>query len=59
MSENDNLQSAVFEILKRIQADIADMKPRLVRVEERLTNVDERLARVEDRLVRVDDIVVK
>jgi hypothetical protein len=44
---SDNVQTAMFEILKKIQADIADMKPRLAKIEEDVADVKPRLARVE------------
>jgi len=43
----DNVQSAMLDILKRIQTDVAEMKGRMAGVESRLGGVEGRLDRVE------------
>lgn len=43
----ENVQSAMFEILKRIQSDVSEVKQRLESVEGRLGGVEGRLERVE------------
>lgn len=50
----ENVESAMFEILKRIQVDVGDVKGRLERVETRLGHVETRLERVETRLERME-----
>lgn len=37
---SENVQSAMLEILKRIQSDVSDVKQRLERVEQRLERVE-------------------
>jgi hypothetical protein len=56
---SENAQSAMLEILKRIQSDVADVKNRLGGVESRLGGVEGRLGKVEGRLERVEDSVAK
>jgi septal ring factor EnvC (AmiA/AmiB activator) len=52
----DNVQSAMLEILKRIQSDVSDIKVRLEKVEGRLEKVEGRLEKVEGRLEKVEDL---
>jgi predicted nuclease with TOPRIM domain len=49
MTDN-NIQSAMLEILKRIQADVSDVKTRLGQVESRLGQVESRQERMEDMI---------
>lgn len=51
---SDNVQSAMYEILKRIQTDMSDVKTRLGGVETRLGGVEARLGGVETRLGAVE-----
>jgi proteasome assembly chaperone (PAC2) family protein len=37
----DNVQSAIFEILKKIQAELADVKARIEKVEKRTESTDD------------------
>jgi hypothetical protein len=55
----ENVQSAMLEILKRIQSDMADVKNRLAGVEGRLGGVEGRLGGLEGRMERIEDIVGK
>ena len=48
----DNVQSAMFEILKSIQLDMTDVKTRLGRVEGRLESVEGRLEKIDSQLQR-------
>jgi hypothetical protein len=55
----ENVQSAMLEILKRIQSDVADVKHRLGGVEGRIGGLEGRMGGVEGRLDRIEDIVAK
>jgi hypothetical protein len=46
----DNIQSAVFEILKRIQTDVSDLRTSMVDVKKRQDQHDERMSRIEDMI---------
>lgn len=43
----DNVQSAMLEILKKIQADVSDVKARLANVEARMDKFDARMDKLE------------
>ena len=43
----DNVQSAMLEILKRVQSDVSETKHRLERVESDVSDSKQRLERVE------------
>lgn len=47
MAEIDN--QLLYEILKKIQADVAEVKERIGRIEYRLDKVEERMANLEKR----------
>lgn len=44
----DNIQSAMFEILKRVQTDLASVKTDVSEIKVRLENLDKRVERLED-----------
>ena len=46
----ENVQSAMFEILKRIQSDVADVKTRMGSVETRLDSVEREVKAVRREL---------
>ena len=43
----DNIQSAMFEILKRVQTDVSDIKARVERIETRVERLETRAERLE------------
>lgn len=51
---SENIQSAMFEILKRIQTDIGDVKSRLGGVENRLGGLESRVGSLEQRVSVMD-----
>ena len=55
----ENVQSAMLEILKRIQSDVAEVKSGIGGLEGRMVGVEGQLGGVEGRLERIEDIVVK
>ena len=52
-----NVQSAMLDILKRIQTDVSEMKRRLERVKTDVTDIKGRLVHVEGRLESIDTVV--
>jgi hypothetical protein len=46
----DNIQSAVYEILTRIQTDVFDLRTSMVDVKKRQDQHDERMSRIEDMI---------
>ena len=44
---SDNVQSAILEILKKIQADVADTKGRVANIETWVSTIEGRLERIE------------
>lgn len=44
---SDNVKSAMFEILKRIQVDVSDVKRDVGELKDRMTGVENRLTSVE------------
>ena len=44
---SDNVQSAMLEILKKIQADVADTKGRVANIETWVSTIEGRLERIE------------
>ena len=55
----ENVQSAMLEILKRIQTDVSDVKQRLGGVEQRLGGVEQRVGGIGQRMERVEDSVAR
>ena len=50
----DNVQSMMLDILKRIQADVADVKGRVAGLEDRMMGIEGRMVVIEGRLERVE-----
>ena len=50
----DNIQSAMFEILKRVQTDVSDIKARVERIETRVERIETRVERLETRAERLE-----
>ena len=55
----DNVQSAMLEILKRIQSDLAGVKSDVTDLKSDVAALKSDVADVKSRLERVEDVVVK
>ena len=55
----DNLQSAMFEILKRVETDLASVKTDVSEIKSSLARLDGRVERLEGRVERLEDIAKK
>jgi SMC interacting uncharacterized protein involved in chromosome segregation len=56
---SENVQSAMYEILKRIQADVGDVKRDVGELKDRMGGVEGRLSGVETRLTTVATVLRK
>ena len=55
----DNIQSAMFEILKRVQTDLASVKTDVSEIKSSVARLDGRVERLEGRVERLEDIAKK